>query len=142
MPASVVALFVSTASRKALTGRQRVEALENRGIEGDRHALPGNRRAVLLMSQEILDSFGLAPGDVREQITVRGLDLHALAAGTRLRIGSAVLELAGPCAPCERMEELRPGLQAALEEQRGRFARVVTPGSLAVGDVLTLVPPA
>jgi len=142
MSATVVALFVSTGNRIPLTPRSSVNALEDRGIEGDRHALPGNRRSVLIMSQEILDTLGLAPGDVREQVTVRGLDLHALAHGTRLRVGGARLELVGPCAPCERMEELRTGLQAALEGRRGRFARVVGPGSFAVGDALAVEPPA
>ena len=142
MPGTVIALFVSTASRVPLTPMTRVNALENRGIEGDRHALPGNRRSVLLMSQEALDSFGLAPGDVREQVTVRGIDVQALADGTRLRIGSAVLAIGGPCHPCERIEELRPGLQNAMEKKRGRFALVVQPGSFAVGDTLSVEPPA
>jgi MOSC domain-containing protein YiiM len=139
---SIVALFVSTASRVPLTPRQSVNALQDRGIEGDRHAKPGNRRSVLIMEQEILDSFGLAPGDVREQVTIRGLDVHALAEGTRLRAGGAVLELLHRCDPCERMEELRPGLQTALERRRGRFARVVSAGALAVGDAIEVERPA
>ena len=141
MDPTIVALFVSTANRVPLTAKQSVQALEGRGIDGDRHAKPGSRRSVLIMPAEILDSFGLAPGDVREQMTVRGLDIHALPDGARLRAGSAVLELMGPCAPCERMEELKPGLQIALEGRRGRFARVVTPGSFAVGDVIAIEAP-
>jgi MOSC domain-containing protein YiiM len=142
MGAQVVALFVSTASRVPLHAKQSVQALENRGVEGDRHAKPGSKRAVLLMTQEILDQFGLKPGDVREQVTVRGLDLHGLPNGTKLSVGAAVLELMGPCAPCERMDELRQGLQSELEGRRGRFARVVRAGTFAVGDPLTAEPPA
>ena len=142
MSAQVVALFVSTASRVALHARRSVQALENRGVEGDRHAKPGSKRAVLLMEQEILDQFGLKPGDVREQVTVRGIDLHVLPKGTQLKVGGAVLELMGPCAPCERMDELRQGLQTELEGRRGRFARVVRAGTFAVGDPLTAEPPA
>ena len=142
MSAQVVALFVSTASRVALDARHSVQALENRGVEGDRHAKPGSKRAVLLMEQEILDQFGLQPGDVREQVTVRGIDLHGLPKGTRLNVGGAVLELMGPCAPCERMDELRQGLQTELQGRRGRFARVVRAGTFAVGDPLTAEPPA
>jgi len=141
MSARVVALFVSTANRAPLHARDKVEALENRGVAGDRHAKPGNRRSVLLMAKEVLDQLGIRPGDVREQVTVEGLDLHGLPEGTRLTVGNAVLELAHPCAPCERMEELRPGLQSALEGRRGRFARVVRAGEFAVGDTLTAEPP-
>ncbi|HTM57151.1 MAG TPA: MOSC domain-containing protein [Candidatus Udaeobacter sp.] len=142
MNPTIVALFVSTANRVPLTPKESVQALENRGIDGDRHAKPGSKRAVLIMPAEILDQFGLAPGDVREQVTIRGLDIHALPDGARLHAGTAVMELLGPCAPCERMEELKPGLQLALEGRRGRFARVVTPGTFAVGDTLAVAPAA
>jgi MOSC domain-containing protein YiiM len=141
MSAQVVALFVSTKNRAPLHALGRVQALENRGVEGDRHAKPNSKRSVLLMTQEVLDQFGLKPGDVREQVTVRGLDLHGLPDGTRLIVGAAVLELGGPCAPCERMEELKSGLQVALEGRRGRFARVVRAGAFAVGDTIAAEPP-
>ena len=94
------------------------------------------------MEQEVLDRFGLAPGAVREQVTVRGLELMTLVFGSRLRIGSARLEVAGPCAPCERMNELKAGLRQELEGRRGRFARIVEAGSFAVGDAITVEPPA
>jgi len=142
MPATVVALHLSKAARVPLERVERVTALEERGLEGDRHAKRNSRRSVLLMEQEVIDHFGLAPGDVREQVTVKGLELAKLIFGTRLRVGTAVLEVAGPCAPCSRMDELRAGLKAELEGRRGRFARVVTPGTFAVGDAITVEPPA
>jgi serine/threonine protein phosphatase PrpC len=116
----------------------RVQALENTGLEGDHHARPGSRRQVLLVEHEVLDTLGLSPGQIREQITVRGLRLNELEVGTRLRAGEAVLEVAGPCKPCSLMDEIRSGLQAELEGRRGRFVRVVTPGSFGVGDPLTV----
>ncbi len=137
-----MALHASTRNRAPLTRLERATAVASCGIEGDRHSLPNNRRAVLLMEQEVLDRFGLTPGDVREQVTVRGLDLNGLVFGTRLRIGSAVLEIAGPCAPCERMDELQPGLRKELDGRRGRFARVVEGGTFSVGDPITVEPPA
>jgi len=141
MPAIVVALHVSKANRQPLVPLERVEALLERGLEGDRHAKPRNRRSVLLMEQEVLDEFGLPPGAVREQVTVRGLALNELAFGARLQVGGVVLEMAGPCAPCQRMDEVQTGLKDRLVGRRGRFARVVTAGSLAVGDAITVLPP-
>lgn len=138
MSATVVALHLCTKGRAPLSKVERVNALEERGLEGDRHAKLNSRRQVLLMEQETLVHFGLSPGDVREQVTVRGIDLNALPFGTRIRIGSAMLEIAGPCAPCERMNELRSGLKDELEGRRGRFVRVVTAGSFAVGDALVV----
>src|SRR5512134_3386303 len=108
---TVVSLHLSIGSRKPLVAVERVNALLEQGIEGDRHLKADGRRTVLLMEQEVLDRLGLAPGAVREQVTVRGLALMALVFGSRLRIGTATLEVAGPCAPCARMDELRPGLR-------------------------------
>ena len=142
MTSSIVALHLSPSSRAALNRVERVNALEEQGLEGDRHARLDSRRQVLLMEQEVLQELGLEPGYVREQVTVRGLDLNRLAFGTRLRVGSAVLEMAGPCAPCERMNEVRQGLKETLVGRRGRFARVIAAGSFAVGDALIIEPPA
>jgi len=135
---TIVALHLSTASRAPLNRVERVHVIEGRGLEGDRHAREGHHRQVLLVEEEVLDRFGLPPGAVREQITVRGLRLGMLREGQRLRVGSAVLEVAGPCRPCARMDEIRQGLRLALEGQRGRFARVLQSGEFSVGDTLTV----
>ena len=141
MNPTVVALFLCKASRAALDSVDQVDAIEETGLEGDRHAKRDSRRQVLLMQEETLEQLGLKPGDVREQVTVRDLALDELAFGTRIRVGRAVLEIAGPCQPCERMEEIRPGLKASLAGRRGRFVRVVEAGSFAVGDALIVEPP-
>jgi MOSC domain-containing protein YiiM len=117
-----------------------VEALAGRGLEGDRHARAGSQRQVLLVEQEALDRLGLAPGTIREQVTVRGLELDALAEGDVLRLGSTRLVVAGPCDPCARMDEIRPGLRTLLEGRRGRFVSVLQGGSFAVGDPVEIEP--
>jgi MOSC domain-containing protein YiiM len=142
MPATIAAIHLSKASRAPLVSVPRVNAVLEIGLEGDRHAKPKSRRQVLLVEGEVLDEFGLVPGAIREQVTVRGLDLGKLVFGARLRVGGAVLEVAGPCHPCERMDEVKPGLKQALVGRRGRFVRVVEAGSFAVGDAIQLEPPA
>ena len=138
-PPTVVALHFNPGSREPLVPVTRADTRPDQGLSGDRPRRPG--RAVLFMEQETLDHFGLAPGAVREQVTVRGLLLAGLAPMSRLRIGTAVFETGGMCAPCERMNELQPGLRRELEGRRGRFFRVVEAGALAVGDPITLLPP-
>ena len=137
---TVVAIHFNVGSRAPLVPATSVSARPGQGLEGDRARRP--KRAVLLMEQEVLDHFGLAPGTVREQVTVRGILLADLPAGGRLRIGSAVLEAGVLCDPCERMNEIRPGLRAELEGRRGRFFSVVEVGDFAVGDAITILPPA
>ena len=136
---TVVALHLNVGTREPLVPVTTVNARPEQGLEGDR-ARRANR-SVLLVEQEVLERFGLAPGAVREQVTVRGLALDRLAPGGRLRIGTAVLEVGGLCAPCERMNEIQPGLRRELERRRGRFFRVVEPGALSVGDAITVLSP-
>ena len=138
MAATVAAIHLNEKSRAPLRRVDRVNATADSGLDGDRHARPGRRRQVLIVEQEVLDEFSLQPGDVREQITVRDVKLYDLEVGARLRAGTVVLEAQEPCAPCARMDELRPGLKDAIDGRRGRFFRVVEAGSFAVGDKLEL----
>jgi MOSC domain-containing protein YiiM len=140
--AVVIALHVSAARRATVDPVPHAIALEQAGIEGDHHAKPGSHRQVLFIDEATLRHFALAPGQVREQVTVRGLDVHALAEGTRLAIGGARFEIAQPCDPCGFIEAIRPGLQHAMQGRRGRFARVLEGGRLAVGDPVAIEPPA
>ena len=115
--------------------------VEGLGIEGDHHAKPGSSRQVLLMAEENCDRFGLAPGEVRENIVTRGLDLQALAPGTRLEIGAASLEITKDCEPCAFIDSLRPGLRAQMAGRRGMLARVVRSGEVRRGDAIAVVRP-
>ena len=112
--------------------------IADEGIEGDRHATPRTERRgyqVLLIEHETLEAFHLNPGDVRENVTTTGVNLSALASGQRLALGDGVvLEISKPCAPCSRMEEVRPGLQGELEGGRGMLAAVVEGGRVKTGD--------
>ena len=140
MTPTIVAIHLCKKGRAPLEPVSQARAVQETGLEGDRHAKRNSRRQVLFMDQETLDHFGLGPGEVREQVTVRGLDLNTLVFGSRLRAGTAVFEVAGPCAPCERMNEIRAGLRDELEGRRGRFMRVIGDGVLSVGDPLVAEP--
>jgi MOSC domain-containing protein YiiM len=109
------------------------------GVLGDRHAKAGSSRQVLLMAGENSDRFGLAPGEVRENIVTRGIDLEALRPGTRLRIGAAELEITRDCEPCAFIDSLRPGLRLEMIGRRGKLAQVVAGGEIQVGDAITVV---
>ena len=139
MTPTVTAIHLNVGTREPLVPVTSVNARPDQGLEGDRARRP--KRFVLLVEQEVLERFGLAPGAVREQVTVRWLSLGTLAPGGRLRIGTALLEVGGMCAPCERMNELKPGLRGELEGRRGRFFRVVEAGRFAVGDPISVLAP-
>ena len=92
------------------------------------------------MDGETLESFGLQPGQIKENITTSGLCVNDLAKGQRLAIGQSVLEVTGPCEPCARMDEIRMGLQQELYGQRGILCRVIEGGRIQRGDTIQLAP--
>jgi MOSC domain-containing protein YiiM len=141
-PQAIVAgLQVCQGIRQPMTPVASARALENLGLEGDRHAKPDSKRQVLLIETETLERLGLRVGEVKENITTRGIVLMNLPVGTRLRVGEAILEITGVCHPCERMEELRSGLREELSGQRGMLARVAQSGTLNVGDAILVETP-
>ena len=116
-----------------------VEALQDHGFESCAHARPGGRDQVLFVSAQHLDAVGLAPGTIRENVTVDGANVQEWEVGRRLRIGDALFEVALECEPCFKMDEIRPGLQQELNGRRGMLARVLEPGTLTVGDEIHLL---
>ena len=60
---------------------------------------------------------------------------------TDLRMGSVLLEVTMDCAPCEFIEGMRPGLQAAMQGRRGTLFRVLEGGELNVGDSIAVLMP-
>ena len=72
----------------------------------------------------------------RANLLVEGLDLPQHA-GAIVRIGDeVVLEIMIECDPCSRMEEIEPGLKAALmpDWRGGALARVISGGDIRIGD--------
>ena len=139
--AKVIALHLCQGQRQPMIPVQEAVAISDLGLEGDRHARKGSARQVLVMDKETLDGLGLTPGVIKENITVEGLDLSSVMAGQVFFIGGEVtLEATGPCEPCSRMDEIRPGLRVDLLDQRGIVTMVISGGTLRVGDAVRLEP--
>ena len=119
--------------------RLRETSLEPGGIPGDKHFAPGSRGELLLVERETLDELDLAPGAVRENLTLEGIALMGLAPGTRVAVGDAVVEITEAADPCSNMEDIRPGLREQLEGRRGMFARVVGAGRVGVDDPVVVL---
>jgi MOSC domain-containing protein YiiM len=109
------------------------------GIPGDAHFAPGSLRQLLLIEAETLAELGVETGAVKENITVEGLRLMGLPAGTRLEVGQAELEITKECEPCSRMDEIRDGLKTELVGRRGMMARVSQPGVVRRGDPVRIL---
>ena len=107
------------------------------GLTGDR-ARKGKRAVTLIQAEHLpviaaLTGRDVVPESLRRNLVVSGINLNAFR-GKRLAIGSVVLEITGPCAPCSRMEEaLGPGGYNAMRGHGGWCAAVVEVGTIAPG---------
>jgi MOSC domain-containing protein YiiM len=137
--AVIAGIFTSPARKSGRSvAHERLRAIAGQGMEGCAHANPP-RREVLFASLEHLESVGVEPGDIRENLTVEGADVQQWPVGQRIRAGEAVFEITMVCDPCQRMDDLRQGLRAELDDKRGMLARVVESGEVAVGDEIKLL---
>ena len=120
-----------------------VEITSN-GLAGDHRNRPGKRAVTLIQAEHLPAIASLAglealdPALLRRNIVVSGINLLALQERT-FQLGEAVLEGAGPCVPCERMEQtLGPGGYNAMNGHGGICARVVAGGIVRVGDTVSV----
>ena len=118
---------------------QEATAISGLGLEGDRSAYEGNTRQVLFVDKEILDGAGLVPGQVKENITVTGMNVSQVQPGQVFTIGDSVtLEAVGDCEACGKMDAIRMGLMDEIQGKRGMLAKVINGGGIKVGDSVTV----
>lgn len=106
---------------------------------------PGKRAVTLIQAEHLPVIAALAgldmvdPANLRRNIVVAGINLLALRKA-RIRVGTAVLEGTGPCAPCSRMEAvLGPGGYNAMRGHGGLTAAVIQPGQIRQGDAVSFL---
>jgi MOSC domain-containing protein YiiM len=136
--ARVQHLFRAPARRKPMEELSSARAVKGSGFAGCAHARPGGKRQVLLVDTAMLRHFKLLPGQIRENITVSGLEVDALTIGQRLKVGAAQLEVSLVCDPCEQIEAIRPGLMESMKGKRGMLCRVLRGGTIRTGDPIVL----
>ena len=138
MPATVIHLQLKPAEGAPMKPVGSALAITGYGLKDDANA-GRSKRQILIIERELLDEFQLPIGDVRENLTVQGIQLAGLTAGTRVSVGNALLEVTLDCAPCEFIEAKRPGLRAAMEGKRGTLFKVIAGGEIKLGDVIRIV---
>ena len=168
MPAEVIAIASDEMHRFAKRRREAIRLLVGLGVEGDAHCgstvrhrsrlakAPDapNLRQVHLLQAELLDDlaqagFAVAPAELGENVTTRGLDLLGLPRGTLLRLGDeALIELTGLRNPCRQIDDnVGAGAMAAtldraadgtLIRKAGVMAVVIEGGEVRPGDRIAI----
>ncbi|MFI9747725.1 MOSC domain-containing protein [Streptomyces sp. NPDC052494] len=145
--------------------REAITLLAGLGVEGDVHAgvtvkhrsrvardpSQPNLRQVHLIHAELFEDvagagFEVAPGDLGENVTTRGIDLLGLPTGTLLHLGDqAVVEVTGLRNPCAQIDNFRHGLlkQVLGRDENGEVVRkagimgiVLVGGEVRPGDTI------
>ena len=132
--------------RAKITEVEKVEVTEAGGLIGDHYQGKSKMRQVTLIQQEhlngvanILKQAKIDPGLIRRNIVVSGINLLALK-DRKFQIGEVQLEMTGLCHPCSRMEtNLGPGGYNAMRGPGGITAKVISGGTIKVGDAVELV---
>lgn len=108
------------------------------GLEGDAHAGPWHRQVSLLAWESIerMRARGLEvrEGSFAENITTQGLQLHTLPVGTRIRLGTALVEVTQIGKLCHTKCAVFQTVGDCVMPREGIFARVLEGGEVAVGD--------
>src|SRR5207248_11150268 len=92
----------------------------------------GGRRQISIIGEEAWNEAvrelgaGVDPSARRANVMVRGVDLER-SRGKLLRIGACLVRIRGEITPCERMDEAREGLRAALRPhwRGGAFGEIL-----------------
>ncbi len=121
------------------------------GLAGDHKGPKFPRRRITVLAIEDWEaalsdladrggSVGLSWTARRANLLVAGLRLPR-AAGARIRVGAVLLEVTYPTQPCSRMNEVHPGLLAALHPdwRGGVTCAVLEGGRIAIGDRVAVV---
>ena len=134
---TVVAIHLGPVEAGGLRPVESVRAVAGQGLDGDRHFRPNGARpgqALTLVEDEVGADVGLAPGETRRQVTVRGVRLNDRI-GKRFRVGDVECYGVELCEPCLHLQELtRAGIIDDLVHRGGINADILTDGTISVGD--------
>lgn len=167
MTPSVVAVASSAEHSFSKRTRSSITLLEGLGVAGDAHSgelvkhrylvrrdsSQPNLRQVHLIQEELLAVLAerghvVAPGQLGENVTTRGVDLLGLPTGTMLRLGpEAIIELTGLRNPCGQINDFQGGLMSLLrfrdgegniERTAGVMSVVLAGGEVKPGDPIDI----
>jgi MOSC domain-containing protein YiiM len=145
MSARVVSLQLHTEHGVRPGTVRKATARVGGGLDGDSHG-ERPKRAVLVIDRSTHDALALAPGDLREQITVEGLpQVTRLPEGTELQVGGVTLRVNGECEPCTHIGEMNgvadpEEFRLSLVGRRGALCTVTAVvGPIRVGDEIRVL---
>jgi len=150
---TVESIHIASTARGAMQAIAQVAAIPGAGLEGDRYALklgtfykPEPDYELTLIEAEAIEALKrdyqieLATGDARRNIVTRNVPLNHLV-GKEFAIGDVRIRGIRLCEPCDHLQKVagQPVLKGLLH-RGGLRAQILTPGTIRVGDAVSLHP--
>jgi len=135
----IEAIWIKRFKRGPMDTVAAAEMVAQRGLVGN--ADQGGRRQVTVIDAEVWETVmmelgvNIDPAARRANLLVRDLDL-ANSRKRILQLGECRIQIFTEAKPCERMDEVHPGLKAALYHhwRGGACGQVITGGKVRIGD--------
>jgi len=143
MSGSVLAVCTSLNKGERKRPVSAVELVADHGITGDAHAGDGHRQ-ISLLAQESIDKMramglSVSAGDFAENITTTGIDLVSLPIGSRLLLGSTLLEVTQIGKECHTRCAIYYQAGDCVMPKEGVFAKVLNGGIVTAGTDILLM---
>jgi len=156
---SVVSIQIAKEAAATMESVPAVRAVPGRGLEGDRYFSGrgtysprpsfGGREVTLIETETVEALFGgvedadghtlgikLTPVDTRRNIATSGVPLNHLV-DREFWVGEVLMRGTRLCEPCKHLESLtQKGVMAGLIHRGGLRARILTEGTIRVGDTI------
>lgn len=132
---TITAVCISPAKGTPKENVHKALVKPNWGLENDAHGGNWHRQVSLLSYDKVL-AFdpNLPHGAFGENLLVQGIDLAKLPVGTRLKCGTALLEVTQIGKECHNHCQIYHTVGDCIMPREGIFAKVLTEGMIQTGD--------
>jgi alkylated DNA nucleotide flippase Atl1 len=137
--AKVLHLFKKEQKGQPVVPAKQLQITKHLGINGDVNSSKHNPRHILVTDKALLDHFEIKPGDLKENVVVKGIEIDKLNSGDKIMIGTCKLRTLFNCDPCGFVETIKPGLLKQIEYKRGTLFYALNDGTINPGDSIKVL---
>lgn len=143
-PGRLVNIFIGSQKGASKMSVVSAELIPDHGVSGDHHAGTKPHRQVSLFASETLQEIqaagiDVAAAELSTNLLTEGIAIDTLTAGTKLQIGTTVIEISEARKPCGSLTKIDKRLPKATYLRCGQFARVITGGVIHAGDAIEIL---